>query len=435
MPTYVDPASRSRLADCQQRLTDLRKQRQRAIDHRDAAQQALTAMSNGGTSANDLIKTPEFKRTETALKDLNDIQLQIASVEQEHTYLLGRISGVDGGNTLNEGFLSDPAAMTEWRIIAESNEPFGDRIMGTWKSRDQLLAEFDQRRNLMASAGDVVLPSDAARTTFYGVVPQLRRQIRLLDLIPTAPMDSGSFDVLTETGSLDSGPAETDELTVKPSDNLAFTEQTVKARTIPVWTRISRQTLGDVPGLSNVIQTRLMYKVERRLENQIIGGDGTGVNLLGIVHTSGIGAPASVTGDSVNSDLVLNALGSVLTSEAEPNAACLNPADVIKMLKVKAAGSGQRLDSPGAFAAALADLTLWGLPVIASTGVATGHALVGDFTRGAILFIREGINIRVSDSDQADFINNAVKILAEGRWALLVQQPAAFAYVPLTFAN
>lgn len=52
-----------------------------------------------------------------------------------------------------------------------------------------------------------------------------------------------------------------------------------------------------------------------------------------------------------------------------------------------------------------------------------------------MLFVREGINIRVSDSDQDDFIKDAVKILPEGRWALLVQNIACFAYVPLSFSN
>ena len=247
-------------------------------------------------------------------------------------------------------------------------------------------------------------------------------------------MEGKSFDYTRETASGFDTAAETAELAVKPSSAIADTDAQVTARTIAHWAKSARQQLADVPALGQLVHDRLVYGVERRLENQILAGDGTGENLLGIINTSGIGAPASVTGDTVNTDLVLNALGAVLASETEPNAVCLNPADLVKALKVKASTSGVRLDSPGAFAAALANLTLWGLPVIPSTAIAAAHALVGDFTRGARVFVREGVNVRVSDSDQDDFIRNRVTMLGEGRFGLMVSQPAAFAYVPLSFA-
>jgi HK97 family phage major capsid protein len=139
-----------------------------------------------------------------------------------------------------------------------------------------------------------------------------------------------------------------------------------------------------------------------------------------------------VSGDAYNIELVLNAVGSVLSSEIQPNAACLNPADAIKMYKAKASTSGVRMDSDGAFA----DLpqTIWGLPLILSTAIPVGHALVGDFSLGATLFMRQGMTVLISDSDQDDWIRNAVKILAELRAALAVWLPAAFAYVTLSFA-
>jgi HK97 family phage major capsid protein len=183
-----------------------------------------------------------------------------------------------------------------------------------------------------------------------------------------------------------------------------------------------------------MVNSRLRYICERRLELQILSGDGTGSNLTGILHTTGIGAPASVTGDTVNADLIANGLSTVLTSEVEPNGVVVNPIDYVRALKVKATTSGTRLDSDGAFSSDIG-LTMWGLPVVASTAIAQATALVGDFQLGCTLFMREGLSVRVSDSDGSDFVQNRVKMLAELRAALAVWRPAAFAAVTLTFPN
>ena len=50
-----------------------------------------------------------------------------------------------------------------------------------------------------------------------------------------------------------------------------------------------------------------------------------------------------------------------------------------------------------------------------STALAQGQALVGAFGTCARLFIREAVNVRVSDADQNDFTTNRVTALAELR--------------------
>ena len=55
--------------------------------------------------------------------------------------------------------------------------------------------------------------------------------------------------------------------------------------------------------------------------------------------------------------------------------------------------------------------TIWNVPVVQSAAIAQGTALVGDFGKGATLFLREGYNVRVGDSDSSDVTTNAVKLL------------------------
>jgi HK97 family phage major capsid protein len=160
-------------------------------------------------------------------------------------------------------------------------------------------------------------------------------------------MEGNSFYYATEGGSLDRA-AETLEGAVKPAGDLQLGEAQAIAQTIPAWMKLRRQQLADVPGLGVMVQQRLTYMVLRRLENQIVGGDGTGTNLTGILHTTGIASVAFAAGTAL-SDLALAGITAVLQSEAEPDAVVVNPADRDAMLAAKATGGGERLDSAGAF--------------------------------------------------------------------------------------
>jgi len=420
--SVVTAESRDRLHGINDKLVELRKRRTRAEDLKNACRSAIP--EGPVNTASD-----EFQRLQRATSDLDEIRKSIALVEQEQSFVLSQLAGLEG-SLQRESFLNDPDTMNDLRLLATSSLPIGDRLLGPAVGRDELLAEWDQRRR-MAAAGDVTLPSDTPRTQFYGIIPALRRELRLLDLIPSSPCETGQFDILREAGTY--GAAETNELAVKPSGGMSLTEFTVKIVTIAEWYRIARQSLADVPALGTTINSRLRWSVEARLESQILNGDGVGANMTGILNTSGIGAPASGSGDSVNADMVMNAISTVRVSNATPDAIVMNPGDVAKAVKVKSTGSGERLDSSGAFG--MQPTSMWGLPLVQTTAMTAGTALVGAFAQGSMLWAREGFLIRISDSDQSDFLVNALKVLGELRAGFAVMQPTAFAKVTLSFAN
>jgi HK97 family phage major capsid protein len=97
------------------------------------------------------------------------------------------------------------------------------------------------------------------------------------------------------------------------------------------------------------------------------------------------------------------------------------------MLQAKTSGSGQRLDSVGAFVTP-GDV-MWGLPLVVSTVIPQGQVLVGAFGTESILYVREGVNLRTTDADQDDFLRNALTMLAECRVGLAVWHPNAFCLV------
>ena len=177
------------------------------------------------------------------------------------------MAGVDGP-VVRDSFLRDPTMLTELRQRAESTQPIGDLVLGPFKGRDEMLAEFEQRRGrMMAAAGDVVLPSDTSRTTYYGSIQPLPRKIRLLDLVPTAAMGSGAFDIFAEAYT--SGAAETSESASsrRPVHARRHHRESPDDRRME---RISRPTFADVPGLANSIDQLLRWDVEQRLEAEML---------------------------------------------------------------------------------------------------------------------------------------------------------------------
>jgi HK97 family phage major capsid protein len=408
----VTATQRDRLTQARERTRKARDEARRAREGRDLARRADDQQA--------------LVTTEVRLAQAQD-EVEMAS-ELERA-LLSQIAGVSGVGVGGESFLDDPNVVRSLEQLATSSMPIGNLALGPAMSRDELVAMMQSgswRGGTFAAAGDVTIPDSARLGTYYGVVPQLRRRLRLTDLIPTQPMEGQAFTYTQEQGSFDTA-FETPEAAIKPTGDLQLVDATVEAKTIAHWVKIPRQQLADVPALATVTQSRLTYGVMRRLENQIVAGDGQGENLLGILNTSGVGSIAFAAGEPL-SDLTLDAISAVLVSDAEPNGVVANPLDVAAMLKAKASGSGERLDSDGAFATPPTEM--WGLPLVQSKVIPVGQALVGDWSTCTV-FVREAVNLRISDADQDDFVRNRVTYLGEGRFGLGIFQPTAFCLVHL----
>ena len=162
-----------------------------------------------------------------------------------------------------------------------------------------------------------------------------------------------------------------------------------------------------------------MYGDLKRLEDQIVAGDGAGENIEGLLHTTGLSDTAFDAGVPLGELLLSGAVDTIL-SNATPSAVIVNPSDWRAVITEKSTGDGQYLRAQD----------LIQQPVIQSAALPAGIALVGDFNQAQVL-VREGVNVRVSDSDQDDFVRGQVTLLAEGRFAFVVWDTTAFAVVHL----
>lgn len=414
---------RDRLTRIEDQKIALREQRKTAAAEADSAKLTYAGTDLKPGSA-------EFEAAKKAVGVLGQIDDQLAAWDKEHIQVLELIGDGPRGATDHEvppfaqaGGWNSQALLADDRTVATLSEMssstmrVGRMHLGQVVDRDTLAA---------AMAADATGTTNMRRGAFHGVVPQLRRQLSLLDLLPVGTMDSRTLPYTQEAGSLGTA-LETAEGDLKPEASVTFTDAEAIAATIAHWSKVRKQALADLPAMKSIIDGRLRYGVERRLQDEIVAGDGIGENMRGILNTTGIGVVPFAAGELV-ADQILRGITTVFLSDAEANAIVLHPLDWESALRAKAAGDGHYY-SGGPFS--ITPQVMWGVPLLPSAAVAQGTALVGDFAVGTQLFIREGVIVLVSDSDEDDFRRNKVTLLAEMRAALAVWRPAAFTTVAL----
>lgn len=431
MSVTADTKLKDRLKEIEAKIADVRDRRAAAAKERDAARAAYAGMKDISPGS------PEFKAAKEAVRAVGALDDELAAYTAEQVEVLRMISGGQYGAAGSSNGDGDGAAQSgAWSsrdLLASSDTrqrlaemsstsiPVGRANLGYLADREALAATFGTQ----TFGADVGGTSNMRRGEYLGVVPQLSRPLRILDLIPTGTTDSNVIPYTQESGTF-AGAAETAEGTLKPEAAVTFTDAEARAATIAAWTKTRKQVLADVPGLQSVLDNRLRYGVERRLQDQIVAGDGVGENIRGILNTTGINTIVYDANQLV-ADQVLRGITSVLLSDADADAILMHPTDWQTALITKAADGHYYSGGPFSPTAQ----SMWGVPLIPNAAIPAGMALVGSFALGVQLFIREGVLLLISDSDGNDFTYNRVTLLAEMRAALAVWRPAAFTTVDL----
>jgi len=266
-----------------------------------------------------------------------------------------------------------------------------------------------------------------------GALAILQREINVLDLIPRLTTESDTIEWVQETtftnnaAMVAEATATTGTTGTKPESALAYQTQTTPVRTLAHWIPVTNKTLSDAPQIRGIINSRLLLGLQLALETQVVSGDGTGENFLGILNNN-------INVQALGTDNVLDAIfkGRTLvrvTGKARPTAVVMHPTNwqAARLARENSATGtlGGYLMGPPSMVGAN---TLWGLPVVESEAITLGTALVGDFSMGCTLFDREQAVVRVGFvNDQ--FIRNIQTLLAELRAAFIVWRPTAFTKV------
>ena len=265
----------------------------------------------------------------------------------------------------------------------------------------------------------------------FGLTRIARRTPYLLQVANTSPI-STMYAQWAEQENIDGSPTAVAEGNLKPQIDFDWVEKSAKVEKIAAWIKVSKEMLADLPGLRNEIDTELAERILLKADDDLWDGNGTSPNIKGITeYAQAFSVPAGLAGTISNKvEAILAAMGQVMEDHFVPNAALVNPIDVMAMNIEKSEDDGHYMLPP--FRSADGS-TIAGIRLIENLGVPTGEFLVGDFTKWRVR-IREGFNIDVGLVND-DFIRNLVTILGEIRLVSYVKANQVNAFVHGTYAD
>lgn len=256
-----------------------------------------------------------------------------------------------------------------------------------------------------------------------GIITAPERQFTIRDLIMPGRTGSNAIEFVQESG-FQNMAAMVAEGTAKPQSDLSFELKTTTVKTIAHWFRASKQVLADIPLLQSYINGRAIYGLKYKEEEQLIAGDGTGQNLLGLIpQATAFDDGLRKVGDT-KIDTLRRAILQVRIAEYRASAIALNPIDWADIELQK--------DDNGSYIWVNVQeggtQRMWRLPVVDTNAVPEGEFLVGAMNIAAQVFDREDAAVEVSTEDGDNFRNNMVTIRAEERLALAVYRPESFVH-------
>lgn len=247
-----------------------------------------------------------------------------------------------------------------------------------------------------------------------GLFNNPQRPLTLLESMATLPVSSGSFEYVRLDGYTNAAAVQVAEGDVKAEASVPSALVTANIATIAHWTRASLQVLSDAPALTQQLDNLLSYGVRAKLEAEILNGPGGTGRILGLVPQAGAFTP---TVGAKAADAIGEAKTALEAAGWMPSLIVMNPADWFAIASERAAtGDGQYvLGSPRDPSGP----SLWGVPVVATPGIAAGTTLVMDAAQVALLD-RESVTVMASREDGANFTTNMITLLAEMRAGLAV---------------
>lgn len=387
---------------------DIKKAHTEAFDKvKEIAEEALGKAAKGEEITKSLKETAD-----ESLVKMNTLTEQVRQVEQQVERV--RSGGTpDEQKSLGQRFIEDEKV----KAFLES-----DTKRGT--------AQMLMKATITSAVTDTAGAAGAAvdETRLPGIITPPNRRMTIRDLLTPGRMDGSTLEYVRETGFTNNA-APVAEGATKPQSDIKLALVTTSARVIAHTAKASRQILDDAAMLRSYIDGRLRYGLAFAEENQLLNGDGTGQNLLGIVPQATAYSAAFTPTAGTAIDTMRLAMLQAALAEYPATGHVMNPIDWTRIELTKDAENRYIIGLPQGTASP----TLWGLPVVATQAMTVDKFLTGAFMLGAQIFDRWMARVEIATENEDDFVKNLVTMLCEERLALAVYRPQAFIYGDLGF--
>lgn len=373
---------------------------------------------------------------EAILKSLEKIEGAMATQSEKadaELKNLGKVteetkSALDNLGTQQREF-ADRLVTLEQKGVATGDAPANEDNWGSQVVKAEALKAFQGGNTQKAriEVKNTLTGSDAtvAPDRKPGIVPGAFQVLTLESFLNSLPTSSNAIEFTKET-SFTNNAAETAEGAAKPESALTWSLVNMPVSTVAHWIKISRQLAMDNAALAAYVNNRMRYGVNRKVETQLVSGNGTAPALSGMLNAGNFtphGILSGALGDTLKMLVLIRKIIAASWNAGYPaDAILLNPMDwadiEIALLTTQAGQVRVSVDANGV-------MRLFGVPVIQSVGMTQGQVAVGAFAQAYTVYNREGVVVELSESDSDNFTKNLVTIRAERRLALAAEVPGA----------
>ena len=240
------------------------------------------------------------------------------------------------------------------------------------------------------------------------------RTIHLRDLMRTSVIEqNGVFKFAKKTGS-EGGVGIQTEGASKSQVDYDFTISEVTPKTIAVYSKISKQMLSRLTWLQNFVSTQMVQDLQNFEDDQLLDFAGTS-DFSGLWENATTYVPSgSVVAGSNRWDKLANAIAQLRATRFAPSAILVNPIDQMELLINKESGAGYSFPS----LIAGGNLSVAGVPVIATDIIPANSFFVADMAKGAELLFEDNITTEFAYEDGDNFTKNLVTVRVEESVAL-----------------
>lgn len=410
----------------------------KGISEADFATKSAEDMANLYNEYNELQRVELTKAIESKASKEDIESLKNSLVENQNEQL----------KSLNEVLKAQGLAIKKLTAEEKANTPTVGELRKELEANKAKLASLKSEDIATAKAGEFTVKASAdmliSTNVSGGNVPVEQRiaglntiasrRVRLMDLFSSGAASSNVISWVYQANK-DGAAGGTLEGAAKNKIDfdLVVASESVVKRT--AFIKVSTEMIDDIDFIESEIKNELMRELLKDVELTAYSGNGTAPNLRGVstVATAFAAGAFALAIDNANEvDVLVVAMNQIAIAEQEsPNAILMHPTDVTKLKVAKNSATDKRyIDRLQLIAG---QLTVDGVPIIATTLVTAGTYLVGYFPL-ATLFTKGGISIQMG-LDGNDFTKNMRTILAEWRGALVIKNNDRTAFVKGTFAT
>tara|TARA_B100001250_G_scaffold103295_1_gene87079 strand:- start:11681 stop:12934 length:1254 start_codon:yes stop_codon:yes gene_type:complete len=412
------------------KLVELKKELQELREN------TLNEFKDVDTTDFDSDRKEEWAKRNERMAELVDTIKEAQSIENEKKEMEKQVEA--GQKVEPKAIHSEKVETEEYKTLGQSfmESDAYKSFMDTGIKNVKSELKWDPRVETKTTVTETTWPPAVVRAPRIQESAQLDPYV-IPALIDTITTDQYQYKYLEET-TYTNNAAPTAEGSALGENALAFTERTEEIRKIGAFIPMTEELLADVSAAQGYIDSRLRFMVRQTISDQIIGGSGSGVNLTGILNKTGINAfnYSSFSGSLKRIGQIFEAITEIQKDAfMNPDAIIMHPSDWYQVVtEVNAVTTSGALNPLFVGAGSFGDAVtprLWGVPVVSSTETTAGDCIVGVFGGGQAIHIvaRQGMEVAMSDSHDANFTKDIIVMKATVRMGLPIYRATAFAKI------